>query len=227
MTRRVLLCDCYLDTPGAAANFVPLLGGADVTVVRPAHESWRESAQDFDAIIISGSAASIVTPPPWEAPLEQLVQDAAATDTPTLGVCFGHQVIARALCGPSAVCTSTTAELGWFDVRHTASDPLFAGIDQSFRTFVSHREEVTPNTADLRVFASTPDCHNQAFRVPDRRLWGVQFHAEIKPAEASALIRSRAAKHPERQIDVGTKLSAAVDSSQVAQRIIDNFMGEL
>lgn len=223
MTAPVLLCDCYLDTPGAAANFVPLLRGRRVDVVRPAHEPWRARARDYAAIIISGSAASIVTPPVWEAPLETLVVDAADADIPVLGVCFGHQVIARALAGPSAVAAAGQAELGWLDVHHSSGDPLLAGLTETFRTFMSHREEVVAGAPDLHVLAWSDACANQAFRVNGRRMWGVQFHAEIRVAEGSKLVRARAAGS-DHQIDVGTTLASAVDSNHVAQRIVDNFL---
>ncbi len=227
MTKPILLADCYLDSPGAARNFVPLLRGRDVVVVRPAHEPWRGRADEFAAIIISGSAASIVAPPAWERPLEDLVHQAADADIPTLGVCFGHQVIARALFGTGAVCNSQPAELGWFEVARRNDDPLFAGVEPRFHTFVSHREEVDTAASGMRVLASTPDCANQAFRVADHRLWGVQFHAEIGVAEATKLVSDRAKSKPEQQIDVGTTLAGAVDSTELAQRLIDNFMAEL
>lgn len=221
---RVLLCDCYLDQPGAAGNFQPLLGEG-MRVVRPPHEPWQATTSGFDAIVISGSAASIVEPPPWEAALEQLVCEAAARDVPVLGVCFGHQVIARALFGPEAVATSATAELGWIDVRHDGDAPLFDEVPTPFRTFASHREEVSGQHPGMQVFASSADCTNQAFRIEGTRLWGVQFHSEIALVEATRLLESRAASQP--ALDVTATLTRAVDTSALARRIVANFLSQL
>lgn len=226
MTAPLLLCDCYLDTPGAARNFLPLLSDHNVEVARPAHERWAARARDYVGIVISGSAASIVAPPTWEAPLETLVREAADDDVPVLGVCFGHQVIARAMVGPSAVTASVQPELGWYDVRHHGGDPLLAGLDASFRTFMSHREEVVADATGLQVLASSDACVNQAFRVAGRRMWGVQFHAEIAEQEARELVHKRAASGGQ-HIDLGTTLARAVESTHVAQRIMDNFLGAL
>jgi GMP synthase (glutamine-hydrolysing) len=94
---------------------------------------------------------------------------------PTLGICLGSQLIARAL--GARVYASGAKELGWAPVELTA-----AGADSCLR----HLRE-TPvlhwhgDTFDLprgaTLLASTPLCRHQAFSVGGHAL-ALQFHAE-------------------------------------------------
>ncbi|HLU64692.1 MAG TPA: gamma-glutamyl-gamma-aminobutyrate hydrolase family protein [Kofleriaceae bacterium] len=227
MARRILLIDCYLDDPGAGGTFAPLLTGAEVTVARAPREPVAVDPAAFDAVIISGSAASVVEPPSWAGPLEPLVRRAAAAAVPVLGVCFGHQIIARALWGRGAVRLSPTPELGWLEITRTgASDPLFDGVAARFPVFCSHQDEVVDLPAEATVLATSGRCSVQSYRVSGRPIWAVQFHAEMSLAEASAVVDRKAELYPERAIDPAALRAAAVDTTDLARRLFDNFLAQ-
>ena len=161
---------------------------------------------------------------PWLEPLEALVRDAAEREVPVLGVCFGHQIVARALLGPDAVRRSPTPEIGWFDIERTRDHPLFEGVEPRFRTFLSHFDEVTPGVAGIEVLARSERCPIQAYRIPGRPIWCVQFHAEMDAAETERLVRERSAGSPELGLDPDEVLRGAVDSSALRERLLANFL---
>ena len=63
---------------------------------------------ECDAWITTGSRHSVNDDEPWIRQLEQFVRDVAQADVPFVGVCFGHQLIAKALGG-----TVVKSDRGW------------------------------------------------------------------------------------------------------------------
>ena len=217
----ILVLDCYLDDEGGAKNVVPYLGPCEV--VRAAHEVLPMRVPS-GGIVITGSAASVMDAPIWINSLEALLLDAAQRDVAILGVCFGHQILARALFGESVVRRSPKPELGWYDVRRSGTDELFEGVNDAFTSFVSHSDEVDPGhgvfAEETTVLASTADCAIQAYRIGERPLWGVQFHAEMGLSESDELVRARAESHG---LDAEALLANAVATDELARQLFGNF----
>jgi len=222
--RPYLILDSYLDQDGAAGNLLPLVAPRRCEIVRTAREPSPARAADFAGILMTGSAASVLDPLPWIEPMLRLVRDAAAHDVPVLGICFGHQAIARALFGPAAVRPSPQSEIGWAEIELVGSNPLVEGFEQRFRCFVSHFDEVVPGIGGLEVFARTPRCAVQGFQVRGRRMWAVQFHPEMPLEEARTLVRCSLARHAYLGEDPEPVLAGAVDSLDLGRRLAARFL---
>jgi len=220
----LLVLDCYLDPFESARFFVPLPGGAPAEVVRPCTGECPPSAEPYSGILVGGSAASVRTPLEWFAPLEHLIRDAERRATPTLGVCFGHQIVAEVLLGPGAVRSSATPEIGWQEVGVLSEDAILAGFSPRFTTFTSHFDEVAPGLDGLVVLASSERCAVQAYRIEGRPIWGVQFHVEMDAAETERLVRSRTAQRPDLGLDADDLLQRAVDCRPLRDRLLENFL---
>jgi len=54
---------------------------------------------ELSAIIITGSPASVTERAPWMLRAEAYIRDVVDAETPLLGICFGHQLMAQALGG--------------------------------------------------------------------------------------------------------------------------------
>ncbi len=114
---------------------------------------------------------------PWLQTALDLLGETLARGLPTLGVCLGAQMLARAAGG--AVGPSPEAEWGWRAVELTrdgTEDPLFAGLPRTFDVFQWHSYafELAPGAVSL---ARNPVCL-QSFRVGPCA-WGVQWHPEV------------------------------------------------
>lgn len=98
-------------------------------------------------------------------------------DLPTLGICFGAQLLASVL--GAEVSRSPVMEIGGYAVLRTqrgAEDPLLAGFPDRFPVFHWHGDTFdVPSGAELLVEGNA--CRNQMFR--HGRLIGVQFHMEV------------------------------------------------
>ena len=95
---------------------------------------------------------------------------------PTLGICYGMQLMARDLGG--AVERTGVSEFGKTELEATES-ALFHHLPPEQTVWMSHRDSVTMPPAGAEVTASSPTTPIAAFEERDRQLYGVQFHPEV------------------------------------------------
>ncbi len=130
--------------------------------------------------VLTGSGSMVTDRAPWsEASIAWLAR-AVPTGLPTLGVCYGHQILAEAF-GGRVDWNPSGREIGTIDVELTsaaAEHPLFTGLQAPLFAQATHSQSVVrlPASAAL-VGRSALDPH-QAFAVSERAV-GVQFHPEF------------------------------------------------
>ncbi len=150
-------------------------------------ESHREPAPnrpvtDYDGLVVLGGIANPDEDAEhaWLATERTLMRDALDRELPVLGVCLGGQLLAQ-VAGGTAGPAPGGPEIGWHEVRATpaqASDELFGGLPQAFRTFEWHGYCFQPPPTATLLYDN--DRFNQAFR-HGRNAWGTQFHFEAAP----------------------------------------------
>jgi GMP synthase (glutamine-hydrolysing) len=144
------------------------------------HEAPPPALAGVGAVIVFGAEAQVDQEDayPWLRPEKSLVAELLERDTPLLGVCFGSQLLAEA--AGAMVRRAAEPEIGWHDVeltREGAADPLLGFLPERFESLQYHHYEwlLPPGAVAL---ARSVACL-QAFRLEDRRAWGVQFHPEV------------------------------------------------
>lgn len=141
------------------------------TVAVDARYGELPDPSDFAGIVVTGSSSGVHEEEPW---MRRLAEWLVAQDRPTLGVCFGHQLLAWAHGG---VVRPHRVECGVVEVEVLEDDPLFEGLGRSFGAFESHFDAVTVVPDNARVLARS-DRAVQALAFGDR-VRGVQFHPEF------------------------------------------------
>ncbi|MDR3557908.1 MAG: glutamine-hydrolyzing GMP synthase [Candidatus Pacebacteria bacterium] len=134
-------------------------------------EAWIRS-KDPKAIILSGSRHSVNSE---DAPT--INQSVFENGTPILGICYGMQLIAKAL-GGSVVSVSSNSEYGPARVKITQS-ALFRNLPEETDVWSSHRDTVQTVPDGFCVTATAPDGAIAAMEDLSRQIWGVQFHPEV------------------------------------------------
>lgn len=136
-----------------------------------------------DMALITGSPASVTEPEPWVHALADWSRAVLRANRPTLGVCYGHQLLAFAHGG--AVGTSARGmEIGSTEVELTEAgreDPLLGPLaeGQGGLLFNQVHGDVVTRLPDGAVhLAANRHTELQAFRLGDRT-WAVQFHPEF------------------------------------------------
>lgn len=99
---------------------------------------------------------------------------------PILGICYGMQLTTHMLGGVVEPAT-THREYGVasVDVLNTA-DGLFNGLSTSEDVLMSHGDRITKIPEGFVVTAENPNCPFAAFEHKEKRIFGVQFHPEVR-----------------------------------------------
>lgn len=147
------------------------------------------SLSGFTHIILTGSEASILDPKPWFDVEADLIHRAVDAGIPTLGSCFGHQMLVYALSGPDWLRPSNPPEIGWAEIERMASDPLFDDLPNPWRTFVYHFDEVADPPPPWLRLGRTEHCDTHLLRYGEAPVWGIQAHPEISSRKAKLFIQ--------------------------------------
>lgn len=139
-------------------------------------------------LLIMGGPMSVNDSDPWIEAELHFVKRALECGIPVLGICFGGQLLAKAL--GASVAPGPKFEIGMVPLSLTefgATDPVFGSTPKTFPVFQWHGEGMTlpPGGAHL---ATSPDFPVQAFRMKDR-IYGLLFHLELEEAGMAALCR--------------------------------------
>jgi GMP synthase (glutamine-hydrolysing) len=123
------------------------------------------------ALILSGGPASV-----YADGAPKLDTAVLELGIPTLGICYGAQLLALELGG--RVDKTGAGEFGKVGM-HTDGGSLFALQPEEQTAWMSHRDTVVEPPAGSRVVATSEHTPVAAFEDPERRLYGVQFHPEV------------------------------------------------
>ncbi|MBR5951557.1 MAG: glutamine-hydrolyzing GMP synthase, partial [Actinomycetaceae bacterium] len=134
-------------------------------------------AKNPAAIILSGGPSSV-----YAEGAPSLDPAALEAGVPVLGICYGFQVMAAALGG--TVGRTGEREYGHTDTRCEAGTTLFGGTPSEQVVWMSHGDAVVRAPEGFTVTASTDQTPVAAFEDDERRLYGVQWHPEVRHSES-------------------------------------------
>lgn len=217
-----LVLDNFLDEKysGYFSNYFQ----EDLEVFRASKSEFPENIEDYDQVILSGSEDSILNDRKWIEEEMRLVHQIIDKRIPTLGICFGHQLISRALLGFEGVRKAHRPEIGWKQVTADKDNQLLNGIQKDFYVFNSHFDEVCNLTSDFEVFASSGQCDVQSFRLSKAPVWGIQFHPEIEVESGKKFIIDLKKIVPDMEKELDQAILEAKESG-ISKRLFENFYG--
>ncbi len=188
----------YVDPPLSDSH------GQYVDMIESAFASVNEAMvfQNYDAIkgelpgldechgfILTGSVHNAYDDYPWILALADWIRSCEARRKPLVGICFGHQIIARALGG-----VVEKSHKGWglgsYEVRVVAFKEWMNLAIDSARMLVSHQDQVVVVPEEMNVIAGNDFCPNFML-VKDDHILTVQGHPEFSPEFTEKLVIKR------------------------------------
>ena len=186
---------------------------------------FPDTLDGYAGIFLSGSPHGAYEDIPFIHREHALIEDAAARGMPMLGICFGSQILASALCGRDQVFRRSTCEIGYktLPVSQAAKDdPVCGGLGAGVHMFVWHNDEVRADHPDMTIIADSDDCPNQIWRFRDAPIWGIQGHPEITAEQAKIWFEENRARMEKDGADVDA-LKASADEATDAKTMLTRF----
>ena len=128
------------------------------------------------AIILSGGPSSV-----YEAGSPQLDPAILELGVPVLGICYGFQTLAKALGG--RVDATGKREYGATELAVKAGGQILDGQPENQICWMSHGDQVVAAPEGFEVLASTETTPVAAFANREKKIYGVQWHPEVKHSE--------------------------------------------
>jgi len=131
--------------------------------------------------LLSGGPSSV-----YEAGAPQLPALLLDVDRPSLGICYGMQLLTAAQGG--AVAPASEREYGPAVIRHEPLSPLFDGLDTELLVWMSHGDRIESLPAGYRPLAASDNSPFAAIGDLERDRYGLQFHPEVRHSPAGQAI---------------------------------------
>ena len=152
--------------------------GIKLTPFRCMEGEFPENPQQFEAYVISGSKHGVYDGYPWIDTLMEFVRECRKLNIKTVGICFGHQLIAKALGG-----RAEKAEVGWGFGVHRAQltrVPDWMPDDEptEFNLVVIHQDQVLDPPSGFKTLAQNDFCPHSVISDNQQAL-GIQGHPEF------------------------------------------------
>ena len=150
------------------------------------------AAERLAGVVVTGSSAMVSEREAWSERTAAWLATAVSAETPVLGICYGHQLLAHGLGGRVGV-NPRGREIGSINVEigdAAREDALFRGFAGPLRVQATHMESVLEIPPGARLLGSSAGDPHHAFAV-GTTAWGVQFHPEFDAATVRHYIEAR------------------------------------
>ena len=139
---------------------------------------WPSSPEECDGYIVSGSrhSANDGEIEPWIAELIRFIRECYAGKVKMVGICFGHQVIAKAM-GGQVELNPNGWGLGIKQQEVLVERPWMEPFSKAVNIVASHKEHVFELPGNAELLLTSPHCRVAAYEIKDLFL-GFQGHPE-------------------------------------------------
>lgn len=178
--KKIAILDCATRSPS-------LLCFLRLKKLFPEHFSYHAPSQfgcktlrkdSPDLWIIFGSYSNVCDRLPWQQELATFMKDQIEKGIPTLGICFGHQLMADAFGGSiDLVDKKKTHRVGKRSFKVLKDERGFQK-GETYSVFVSHKFEIKKLPSSFEVLGESKECPYDLVAHKDLPYIGIQGHPE-------------------------------------------------
>jgi GMP synthase (glutamine-hydrolysing) len=196
---------------------------ADVAEVAAGEE--LPAPTDYAGIVVTGSHDMVTDRPVWSERTAEWLRYAVKLEIPTLGICYGHQLLAHAF-GGRVGNNPNGPEYGTVIVTPNAfgtQDALLGEFQGPFKVHMCHQQSVLDLPKGAVPLASTRKEPCAAFSL-NQCAWGVQFHPEFDSRILKAYVLRCKDDLAERGLDVKDVFASCMETGcghEVFRRFLD------
>ncbi|MBU2454323.1 MAG: glutamine amidotransferase, partial [Proteobacteria bacterium] len=195
----------------------------DVEIVDVPKGDLLPRVETCRGVVIAGSHAMVTQNLSWSLAIEKWVPDLIQSKIPVLGICYGHQLLARAM-GGAVDYHAGGMEIGTTKIeilQDDASDALFKGLPKAFFAHVCHSQTIVKLPDNAVRIAENSFEPTHAFRI-GTSAWGVQFHPEYDETIMAAYARSMEPTIKESGLHL-SEILEKIEPTNVALLILNRF----
>jgi len=146
--------------------------------------SLKNVQGDPAGIVVLGSASSVHDKRVWQRMLMEWLDPMMGKGVPTLGICFGHQMIAHHFGGKVQFVFQNKKKVRGFRNVHLNANPLWGAKPLEIPLFVSHNEVVVSCPEPMRIVGTSSEMAIEALAHKKLPIWTFQPHPEATPSFA-------------------------------------------
>lgn len=204
--------------------FQRLLTIADATLTFRVYDltngEFPDTLDECDAWLFTGSKWSVNDTDTWIRRAEALAVRLHQERRPTIGICFGHQLIARALGGRVEKATGVGWGVGVHTTRVIDQQAWMMPAADEIALVVSHQDQVVELPASATLLASHPFCPCDMYQVNEHILT-FQGHPEFPKGYSHATMDQRRERIGEPTYQRGVEsLAISTDEAVAAEWIV-------
>jgi GMP synthase-like glutamine amidotransferase len=187
------------DDTSAFATHFPNDGQKVLELLQPLRPDWSyevvpvkdgvlpASLGDFDGYVITGSPASVNDDSlPWVRQLLEFIRAVHAERQPMVGLCFGHQAVAKAL-GGEVVRNAAGWSLGTAPTHWHVDRPWMTPPQATTTLMAAHNEQVIRMPEGAVCLGGSDFCPIGSMQI-GQHIWTTQFHPEMPLVFMQALL---------------------------------------
>lgn len=206
--------------------FAALLTPADshltFTIYDAEHGELPNHVDAADAYLITGSRHGVNDGFPWIDQLETFVRSLHKAGKKVIGICFGHQLIAKAL-GGKVIKSTKGWGVGMSQNTMYHHKAWMNSAPQQFNLLVSHQDQVVELPPHAEVLAGSDFCPNYLMQIGDNLL-SIQGHPEFTKEYSRDLMVSREDNIGAAQFATAMKSLDMREDDQLIARWIVQFL---
>ena len=146
-------------------------------------EKFTKFEKNIKGIVLSGGPLNV-----YESKKVKFNNKILKLGVPVLGICFGHQIISKAMGG--SVRSSKHREFGLAEVKETRKSKLTKDFFSKGKNnvWMSHADQVTKLPKNFKIIAQSKNSKMCVIENVEKKLFGIQFHPEVSHTIKGKLI---------------------------------------